>query len=68
VTLWHGDSDPLIPLAHIRRLAAAIPSCQAHVDPGGGHFFYGARLTEILGPLVAEAQATRALTELPHAA
>jgi pimeloyl-ACP methyl ester carboxylesterase len=69
VTLWHGDSDPLIPLAHIRRLAAAIPSCQAHVDPGGGHFFYGGRLTEILGPLVAEAQtATRALTELPHAA
>lgn len=69
VSLWHGGSDPLIPLAHMRRLAASIPSCEAHVHPGGGHFFYSRRLPAILEPLVAEAQPTApALTDLPRAA
>ena len=50
-------------------LAAAIPSCEAHIHPGGGHFSYSRRLTEILDPLVAQAPPPGAeVTELPPAA
>ena len=52
VTLWHGGSDRLVPLAHARTLAAAIPQCTARVAPGGGHFFYSRRLAEIVASLV----------------
>jgi len=52
VTLWHGGSDRLVPLAHARMLAAAIPDCTARVAPGGGHFFYSRSLAEIVGSLV----------------
>ena len=43
VTLWHGRGDRLVPLAHTLALAAAIPGCEARVDPSGGHFFYSRR-------------------------
>jgi pimeloyl-ACP methyl ester carboxylesterase len=52
VTLWHGGSDWLVPLAHARALAAVIPQCTARVAPEGGHFFYSRRLAEIVGSLV----------------
>jgi len=52
VTLWHGGSDWLVPLAHARALAAVIPQCTARVAPGGGHFFYSGRLAEIISSLV----------------
>jgi pimeloyl-ACP methyl ester carboxylesterase len=51
VTVWHGHADRLVPLSHTRGLTAAIPRCAAHVDPGGGHFFYSRRLTEIIRSL-----------------
>jgi pimeloyl-ACP methyl ester carboxylesterase len=51
VTLWHGGADRLVPLAHARALAAAIPDCTARVAPGG-HFFYSRSLAEIIGSLV----------------
>jgi pimeloyl-ACP methyl ester carboxylesterase len=54
VTLWHGAADRLVPLAHARALADAIPGCRARVAPGGGHFFYSRSLTEIIGSLVPE--------------
>jgi pimeloyl-ACP methyl ester carboxylesterase len=52
VTLWHGGSDRLVPLAHARTLAAAIPQCTARVAPEGGHFFYSRWLAEIVGSLL----------------
>ncbi|HYB26262.1 MAG TPA: alpha/beta fold hydrolase [Solirubrobacteraceae bacterium] len=52
VTLWHGGSDWLVPLAHARALAAVIPQCTARVAPDGGHFFYSGNLAEIVGSLV----------------
>ena len=52
VTLWHGGADRLVPLAHARALAAAIPGCTARVAPGGGHFFYSHSLAEIVASLV----------------
>jgi pimeloyl-ACP methyl ester carboxylesterase len=52
VTLWHGAADRLVPLAHARALAAAIPGCTARVAPDGGHFFYSRSLAEIVGSLL----------------
>jgi pimeloyl-ACP methyl ester carboxylesterase len=57
VTLWHGRDDRLIPLAHTLALAAAIPGSEARVDRRGGHFFYSARLPEILGSLLPDGAA-----------
>jgi len=55
VTLWHGGSDWLVPLAHARALAAVIPQCTARVTPDGGHFFYSRSLAEIVSSLVPDA-------------
>jgi pimeloyl-ACP methyl ester carboxylesterase len=52
VTVWHGGSDWLVPLAHARALAAVIPQCTARVAPEGGHFFYSGKLAEIVSSLV----------------
>jgi pimeloyl-ACP methyl ester carboxylesterase len=52
VTLWHGGSDRLVPLAHFLSLAGAIPGCAARVDPAGGHFFYSGVLAEIIETLL----------------
>jgi pimeloyl-ACP methyl ester carboxylesterase len=52
VTLWHGGSDWLVPLAHAQALAAVIPQCTARVAPEGGHFFYSHKLAEIVSSLV----------------
>jgi pimeloyl-ACP methyl ester carboxylesterase len=54
VTLWHGRGDRLVPLSHTLALAAAIPGCEARVDPTGGHFFYSRRVADILGPLLPD--------------
>lgn len=54
VTLWHGRGDRLVPLTHTLALAAAIPGCEARVDPTGGHFFYSRRVADIVGPLLPE--------------
>jgi pimeloyl-ACP methyl ester carboxylesterase len=58
VTLWHGGGDRLVPLAHARTLAAAIPGCTARVAPGG-HFFYSSSLAEIIASLLPDAPASR---------
>ena len=54
MTLWHGRGDRLVPLSHTLALAAAIPGCEARVDPAGGHFFYSRRVVDILGPLLPD--------------
>ena len=52
VTLWHGRADRLVPLSHTLELAAAIPNSTALIDRDGGHFFYSARLGDIVRTLV----------------
>ena len=52
VTLWHGGADPLVPVAHARALAAAIPDCTARVSARGGHFFYSRSLADIIASLL----------------
>lgn len=57
VTLYHGRADLLIPLAHGRRLASAIPTCTGCAEAAGGHFFYSRAVGEIMLGLVPAAPA-----------
>ena len=51
-SVWHGRADRVVPLSHVRLLAAAIPGAALSVEPRGGHFFYPRRIREIVGSLV----------------
>jgi pimeloyl-ACP methyl ester carboxylesterase len=51
VHLWQGDADRNVPLAHARRMAAAIPGSILHEVPGGGHLMSLDRTYEILSTL-----------------
>lgn len=37
IRLWHGDADPIVPLAHGEHLAALIPDAVLRVRPGESH-------------------------------
>lgn len=38
--LWHGDSDPLVPLAQSQKMKTKVgANCTVHVVPGEGHAF-----------------------------
>jgi pimeloyl-ACP methyl ester carboxylesterase len=52
VQLWHGASDPLVPVEHALQLAAALKNCRVFVDPDEGHHFFRSSLEQILGTLV----------------
>ena len=60
VHLWHGASDPLVPVEHALQLAAALPNCRVFVDPDEGHHFFRSNLEQILAALVAGAPASAA--------
>lgn len=38
IRIWHGDVDPVVPLAHSEHLAEVIPDAHLTVVPGLGHF------------------------------
>jgi pimeloyl-ACP methyl ester carboxylesterase len=46
VHLWHGDTDPTIPLRHSEELATLLPHLR--VCPGEGHLLYAGHLAEIM--------------------
>ncbi|HVB07012.1 MAG TPA: alpha/beta hydrolase, partial [Acidimicrobiales bacterium] len=49
VSLWHGESDLMVPLAHGRWLAETVPGAAAHLVPDAGHLSVGLEhLDEIL--------------------
>ncbi len=52
VHLWHGASDPLVPIEHALQLAIALPHCRVFFDPDEGHHFFRRRLRQILAVLV----------------
>jgi len=51
VHLWHGQADNIVPWHMGRRLAEAIPNCEAHFLPGEGHFLLLDHLEEIVDAL-----------------
>ena len=38
IRIWHGDVDPVVPLAHSEHLARVIPNAELTVVSGLGHF------------------------------
>jgi pimeloyl-ACP methyl ester carboxylesterase len=56
VHLWHGASDPLVPVEHALQLAASLPRCQVFIDPEEGHHFFRSSLAEILTTLVSSGE------------
>jgi pimeloyl-ACP methyl ester carboxylesterase len=52
VVLWHGRRDRLVPVRHALDLAAALPACATRLEPRAGHFFFGKRVTEIIGSVL----------------
>lgn len=53
VTLWHGQADRNVPVAHARDLADRLPKAELHEFPGEGHLLVYDRLAEMLRALVA---------------
>jgi pimeloyl-ACP methyl ester carboxylesterase len=54
VTIWHGDEDRMVPVAHGEWLAAQIPGARAVLRPGEGHISIPVeRYGEILDDLLA---------------
>ncbi len=52
-TIWQGDVDRMVPLAHGPWLADHIPTAELRVEPGHGHLSLVTRLGAILDELVA---------------
>jgi pimeloyl-ACP methyl ester carboxylesterase len=53
VSVWQGDQDAMVPLAHGEWLAQRITNVDAHLLPGEGHLtLVSARISDILGELV----------------
>jgi pimeloyl-ACP methyl ester carboxylesterase len=52
VRLWHGEADPVVPVAMGRHVARAIPRCRAEFIPGGGHFLVFDRIGACLDAMI----------------
>ena len=52
-SIWQGDADAMVPLAHGQWLAAHVPGARAHFLPGSGHLLAVTHLDEALAELVA---------------
>ncbi len=48
VTIWQGDADTRVPVAHARELATQLPRATLHIVPGDGHFAIAAKLSDAL--------------------
>jgi pimeloyl-ACP methyl ester carboxylesterase len=55
VRCWQGDADTLVPMAHARRLAAALPGGSLQIVERAGHFAYLTHGGEIFGRLLEDA-------------
>ena len=51
VLLWHGESDENVPPAAARRVAEAIPGCDARFVPDADHLWVFEHAEEVLGAL-----------------
>jgi len=51
VSVWHGEADGLVPLAHAERLADALPAGSLSRVPGAGHFLHATHGQTIMASL-----------------
>ena len=52
VRFWHGDADPLVPLAHGQHQAKLIPNAKLSVRPGESHLGSLAAAEEVLDAIL----------------
>ena len=52
VTVLHGSSDSIVPVAHARHTAAIVPGAALHICDGLGHFSIVAEIVPELGSLL----------------
>jgi pimeloyl-ACP methyl ester carboxylesterase len=52
--VWHGDADPIVPLAHAEHLVSLLPRAELRVRVGESHLGNFAAAGEILSALVAD--------------
>jgi pimeloyl-ACP methyl ester carboxylesterase len=52
IRLWHGDTDPLVPLAHALHLAAILPDAELAVRAGESHLGSLAAAEEVLSTIL----------------
>jgi pimeloyl-ACP methyl ester carboxylesterase len=57
VTVWQGEHDRMVPAAHARWLADAIPGATPRIDAAEGHISFMLRAEEILDDLLVQATA-----------
>ncbi len=55
VSVWQGEQDRMVPFAHGRYLADAIPGARAHLYPGEGHISLASQAKLILADLIEQA-------------
>lgn len=60
VSIWHGDSDELLPVDHAQRLAAMIPDAHLYCVPDVGHFLPQRQLESIFCTALWEPEPGRA--------
>ena len=63
VRWWHGDADPIVPLAHGRHVVSLIPGAELFIRPGESHLGGFGAADEVLTTLLAawdERESTRA--------
>lgn len=50
-SIWQGDADAMVPLAHGQWLASHVPGARAHLLAGSGHLLVATHLDEALAEL-----------------
>lgn len=55
VSIWQGSQDQMVPFAHGKWLAGAVPGARAHLVDGEGHISLMRRVGEILDDLLDRA-------------
>jgi pimeloyl-ACP methyl ester carboxylesterase len=52
IRFWHGDADPIVPLAHAEHLAALVADSELRVRPGESHLGALGAAEEVFGLLL----------------
>jgi pimeloyl-ACP methyl ester carboxylesterase len=51
VEIWHGGSDPAVPVSFARSLAAELPNARLHLFADEGHFVFHTHGDEVIASI-----------------